>query len=222
MASDENPYFDAHVASSSSSAARTTASTPEPPVTIGNPATPAGEQPPPLASPARNVLFQPLGARRQQSSIRLRRYSTATPAITVQPAPSEEPDADPYAQPPPASSSSGGSGGNNGRLTVDSAAMGRQRSNSGSRSLRLAQALSFNRMPTIQDENNPPSNSDRVDHALKAQNKKAAGGANGAAMVNQQEYASNIVDFLDVIGQFIPIIYVFRIPAGDNTPEKQK
>lgn len=77
--------------------------------------------------------------------------------------------------------------------------MGRQRSNSGSRSLRLAQALSFNRMPTIQDENNPPSNSDRVDHALKAQNKKAAGGANGAAMVNQQEYASNIVDFLDVI-----------------------
>lgn len=78
--------------------------------------------------------------------------------------------------------------------------MGRQRSNSGSRSLRLAQALSFNRMPTTQD-GNPPSNSDRVDHALKAQNRNTAGGANGAPVVNRQEYASNIVDFLDVIGQ---------------------
>jgi hypothetical protein len=208
MASDENPYFDAHVASSSSDedAAPATTSTSEPSVTIDNPATPSREQPPtslpapPPASLARNVRFQPLGGR-QQSSIRLRKYSAATPSIRLEPISSEgEPDSDPYSQQAVENSNSGGNGSGNGLLSVDSAAMGRQRSNSGSRSLRLAQALSFNRMPAIQDSNQP-SNSDRIDHALKPQNRNTAGGANGPSVVNRQEYASNIVDFLDVIGQ---------------------
>jgi hypothetical protein len=203
MASDENPYFDAHVASSSSAGAATSSASAvsATPAIIATPATPDREQPPTpvgeqpptsVLSPslARTVQFRPVGDR-QQSSIRLRRGSAPVPPQKLETIPSErELESQQYLQ---TDDNDNGNGG----------ILGRQRSNSGSRSLRLAQALSFNRMPTIQDEN---QNIEARDYAPTSVRPPLGGQSyartqnTGGPMANRGEYASNIVDFLDVIG----------------------
>lgn len=207
MTPDENPYFDAHHGAGGSSTEATSAASltnsataTEVPVVTTTPSSPVAEHPPTVLyrpSAARAVQIRPLG-NRQQSSIRLRRGSTTGPAArpTLETIPSEGPLG---AEAP----EQAGDNNNNENLAVPPAT--RQRSNSGSRSLRLAQSLSFNRLPTIGDENQPPI--DAIDHAKVPPRPQLGGPSSartrkGSKFMNQEEYASNLVDFLDVIGNY--------------------
>jgi hypothetical protein len=201
MDSDENPYFNASVASSSAAGAgrqnsltvtdsrpQTRSRTPSPNPTI----TPAGEQPPP--SLARTVLFRPLGDR-QQSSIRLRRLSN--PQVETFPDAGDSAQQAQEQQP-----------ADNGLLRPLS------RFRSGNRSRAGSTALPLSRLPTIEDgvAQDFASDPQPAQVAVRTRDGNVAPGvvAQGQnrprvvpvnSKLNRAEYDSNIVDFLDVIGE---------------------
>lgn len=211
MTSDENPYFVAGAASSSaagddaggSRANSLAASTPRPDTLSQTPAaTPFSEHPPWIPSRqqpslARSVFFRPLGDR-QQSSIRLRRLSN-TPAPPLDSIPGESaPEQQPQTQQP----------GDNGFLRPLS------RLRSGSRSRAGSTAVPLGQLPTIQDgvAQDFATGSHPAQVAIRTNDGNVAPGvvvedqhgSRGVVPLDHRpknEYDSDIVDILDVIGE---------------------
>jgi hypothetical protein len=218
MNSDENPYFDAGAASSSGAGAgaehagagnaggsRANSLTAATSRTQTPTITPLSEEPPttvpqPPASLARSVFFRPVGDR-QQSSIRLRRLSNPV-APELQTIPSaDESEQQSQTQTQQAS--------DNGLLRPLS------RFRSGSRSRAGSNALPLGQLPTIQDGvaqdfatgSHPAQVGVRTNdgNVAPAVVVPSQGGGSRLVPVNTtkstQEYDSNIVDILDVIGE---------------------
>jgi hypothetical protein len=212
MNSDENPYFDAsvarpvaaaHCASNAATLLEVPAATERP----QTPTTPVLEQPPgraPPASLARTVPFRPLGDR-QQSSIRLRRCpDDAGPPPRLDTIPSAGELEEPAQQQQQQQS-------DNGLLRP----LSRFRSGSGSRSRAGSNALPLSRLPTIEDDVVQNLQSSGAEPAQSRPQFAAPGWTRnegraptgtvapgqGDRRGSRAEYHSNLVDFLDVIGE---------------------